>query len=90
METALQAPEKRIFFDTYTITYTSGASSTFQVTNGATGATGKGIASITGPTSSGLVDTYTINYTDNTTSTFEVINGADGATGPAGVGIMPQ
>ena len=42
------------------------------------GADGVGIASITGPASSGLVDTYTINYTNNTTSTFTVTNGQDG------------
>ena len=46
---------------------------------GATGATGKGIASITKTGTSGLVDTYTITYTDGTTSTYQVTNGADGS-----------
>ena len=34
-----------------------------------------GIASITGPTSSGLDDTYTIHFADQTTTTFTVSNG---------------
>ena len=79
--------------DTYTITYTSGSSSTFTVTNGingtngqdgATGPAGRGITSVTKTDTSGLVDTYTITYSNNTTSTFTVTNGADGQTGPAG------
>ena len=45
------------------------------------GADGKGITSITGPETVGLVDTYTINYSDSTTSTFTVTNGADGLDG---------
>lgn len=48
------------------------------------GTPGRGITSITGPVTSGLVDTYTINYSDNTTSTFSVTNGAAGANGQNG------
>ena len=55
--------------DTYTITLTDGATSTFSVTNG------KGISSISKTGTSGLVDTYTIEYNDGTTSTFTVTNG---------------
>ena len=69
--------------DTYTITYTDGTTSTFDVTNGADG-DGKGITSITKTGTVGLVDTYTITYTDNTTFTFTVTNGADGSPGTPG------
>lgn len=55
--------------DTYTITLTDGATSTFSVTNG------KGISSISKTGTSGLVDTYTIKFNDGTTSTFTVTNG---------------
>lgn len=58
--------------DTYTIEYTSGNSTTFDVTNG------KGITSIAKTGTSGLVDTYTITYNDGTTSTFAITNGEDG------------
>lgn len=58
--------------DTYTIEYTSGNSTTFDVTNG------KGITSIAKTGTSGLVDTYTITYNDGTTSTFTITNGEDG------------
>ena len=58
--------------DTYTIEYTSGNSTTFDVTNG------KGITSIAKTGTSGLVDTYTITYNDETTSTFTITNGEDG------------
>ena len=61
--------------DTYTITFTDGQTTTFDVTNGAAG---RGIASITKTGTSGLVDTYTITYTDGTTSTYDVTNGQDG------------
>ena len=82
--------------DTYTILYTDGTTSNFNVTNGKNGedgepgAAGKGISSITKTGTSGLVDTYTITYTDGTTSTFTVTNGTDGqpgASGSDGVGI---
>ena len=46
--------------------------------DGAPGATGNGIASITKTGTSGLVDTYTILFTDGTSTTFTVTNGANG------------
>lgn len=55
--------------DTYTITYTDGAKTTFTVTNG------KSISSIEKTSTTGTVDTYTITYNDGSTSTFEVTNG---------------
>lgn len=55
--------------DTYTITYSDGATTTFTVSNG------RGINTISKTSTSGLVDTYTIAYNDNTTSTFTVTNG---------------
>ena len=65
--------------DTYTISFTSGATTTFQVTNG------KGITKIEKTATSGLVDTYTITFNDTTTSTFQVTNGAKGDKGDTGV-----
>lgn len=85
--------------DTYTITLTNGTTATFTVTNGAngtdgqpgaagakgdTGETGNGIASITGPTTVGLVDTYTITYTNGDSTTFSITNGANGTDGQPG------
>ena len=61
--------------DTYTITYTSGQTTTFTVTNGEKGDTGNGIVSIEKTSTSGYVDTYTITYTDGDTTTFDVTNG---------------
>lgn len=55
--------------DTYTITYTNGTTTTFDITNG------KSITNIAKTSTSGLEDTYTITYNDNTTSTFTVTNG---------------
>lgn len=55
--------------DTYTITYSDGTTSTFDVTNG------NGIASVEKTGTAGLVDTYTITFQDGSTSTFEVHNG---------------
>lgn len=55
--------------DTYTITYSDGATTTFTVSNG------RGINTISKTSTSGLVDTYTIAYNDNTTTTFTVTNG---------------
>ncbi len=72
--------------DTYTITLTDGATSTFSVTNG------KGISSISKKGTIGLEDTYTIKFNDGTTSTFTVTNGAKGDKGdgiPSG-GIAGQ
>lgn len=55
--------------DTYTITYSDGSTSTFDVTNG------NGIASVAKTGTAGLVDTYTITFQDGSTSTFTVTNG---------------
>ena len=55
--------------DTYTITLTDGATSTFTVTNG------REISSIKKTGTKGLVDTYTIKFNDGATSTFTVTNG---------------
>lgn len=55
--------------DTYTITYSDGSTSTFDVTNG------NGIASIAKTGTVGLVDTYTITFQDGSTTTFDVTNG---------------
>jgi len=81
--------------DTYTITYTDGTTSTFDVTNGRDGedgqpgapgvpgedgADGVGIVSIVKTGTVGLVDTYTITLTNGSTTTFEVTNGKDGTT----------
>lgn len=57
--------------DTYTITFTNGNTTTFEVSNG------RGIVSIAKTATQGLVDTYTITYNDSTTSTFTVTNGKD-------------
>lgn len=78
--------------DTYTITFTDGTTTTFNITNGEKGDpgigekgdTGNGISSITKTATSGLVDTYTISFTDGTSTTFTVTNGAPGS---AGVGV---
>ena len=56
--------------DTYTITYSDGTTSTFDVTNG------NGITSVAKTGTVGLVDTYTITFQDGSTTTFEVTNGA--------------
>lgn len=55
--------------DTYTILFTNGTSTTFDVENG------KGISTIAKTSTSGLVDTYTITFNDSTTQTFTVANG---------------
>lgn len=49
----------------------------------ATGADGRGIASIartSGTSAAGSTDTYTITYTDGSTSTYTVVNGKDGTS----------
>lgn len=56
--------------DTYTITYTNGSATTFNVTNG------NGISSIAKTDTTGLVDTYTISFTDGNSTTFTVTNGS--------------
>ena len=55
--------------DTYTISYSDGSTSTFDVTNG------NGIASVAKTGTVGLVDTYTITFQNGSTTTFEVHNG---------------
>ena len=85
--------------DTYTITYTDGTSTTYQVKNGADGRNGQdgkqgpqgeqgvGIASIArtaGDGSAGSVDTYTITFTNGTSTTYQVTNGRDGSNGQDG------
>jgi len=75
--------------DTFTITYTTGATTTFTVYNGANGSNGtngRGVTSVvrtSGTGAAGTTDTYTITYSDSTTSTFTVTNGANGAIGTA-------
>lgn len=56
--------------DTYTINYSDGTASTFDVTNG------NGITSVAKTGTAGLVDTYTITFQNGNTSTFDVTNGA--------------
>lgn len=56
--------------------------------DGADGADGRGITSITrtfGNGAAGTVDTYTITYTDGTKSTYQVRNGANGSPGDDGI-----
>lgn len=55
--------------DTYTITYSDGTTSTFDVTNG------NGISSVAKTGTAGLVDTYTITFQDGSTTTFDIHNG---------------
>lgn len=77
--------------DTYTITYSSGSSSTFQVRNGSNGRGITSIARTSGTGAAGTTDTYTITYSNSTTSTFTVTNGANGTNGrgftPRGVWV---
>lgn len=54
------------------------AFSNLKGSQGDTGPTGNGIASIAKTGTSGLVDTYTITFTNGTTTTFTVTNGQDG------------
>lgn len=70
--------------DTYTINFSKIGPVTFNVTNG------RGIVSITRPTSTGLIDTYTILYNDGTHTTFDVNNGKgiDSITGPVSAGLV--
>lgn len=65
--------------DTYTITFTDGSTSNFNVKNGADG---KSITGITKTSTSGNVDHYDINLSDGTTTNgFDVTNGTDGTNG---------
>ena len=55
--------------DTYEIVFSDETTKTFTVTNG------RGISSITGPTTTGVInDAYIIHYNDNTTSSYTVKN----------------
>ena len=65
--------------DTYTITFTDGSVSNFNVKNGTDGDDGKSITGITKTSTSGKIDHYDVNLSDGTTiSGFDVTNGADG------------
>ena len=64
--------------DTYTIYYTNGTTTTFNVVNG------DSIASIILTDTSGLVDTYTITLDSGATYPFTVTNGEKGDTGDTG------
>lgn len=65
--------------DTYTITFTDGSTSNFNVKNGADG---KSITGITKTSTSGNVDHYDVNLSDGTTTSgFDVTNGTNGANG---------
>lgn len=70
--------------DTYTVHFTNGNSTTFDVTNGSS------ISSISKTSTSGLVDTYTVTLTNGDTDTFTVTNGKDGIDGEDGTdGFSP-
>lgn len=77
--------------DTYTITYDSGSTDTFEIINGKAGepgiqgAPGRGIKSITGPVISGLYNTYTIILTDGSEFSFTIKNGSQGTPGKDGI-----
>lgn len=58
-----------VLTDTYTITFTWGNTSTFEVENG------NGIVSITKTGTDVLTDTYTVLFSNETTTTFDVVNG---------------
>lgn len=74
--------------DTYTITFTDGSVSNFNVNNGTDGADGKSITGINKTSTSGKIDHYDINLSDGTTiSGFDVTNGADGKDGSNGKSI---
>lgn len=62
--------------DTYTVTFTDGNTTTFNITNGSN------ISTITKTSTNGLVDTYTVTLTNGNTTTFNVTN-AKSITGVA-------
>ena len=65
--------------DTYTITFTDGSVSNFNVKNGTDGADGKSITGITKTSTSGKLDHYDVDLSDGSTiSGFDVTNGVDG------------
>ena len=66
-----------------TASYSQGVLS-LGIPRGDTGATGRGIVSITKTSTSGLVDTYTITYSSGDPTTFTVTNGEKGDTGETG------
>lgn len=95
--TSIQKTATNGLVDTYTIYYSNGTTSTFEITNGKDGedgqkgekgdnATGEpvSVTSIQKTATNGLVDTYTVYYSDGTTSNFEVTNGKDGEDGKDG------
>ncbi len=89
---SISGPTSSGLVDTYTIHYTDGTTSTFNVTNGAVGAdgaAGRGIDSVAKTATVGNADTYTIYYSDNTTGSFTVTNGVDGAPGAPGAPGIP-
>ncbi|MBQ8371856.1 MAG: trypsin-like peptidase domain-containing protein [Clostridia bacterium] len=69
--------------DTYTIYYTDGTTSTFDVTNGKDGTDGRvvKVTDVSLTSSEGGVDTYTISFSDGSSHSFLVKNGE------AGVGV---
>ena len=65
--------------DTYTITFTDGSTSNFNVKNGADG---KSITGITKTSTSGKTDHYDVDLSDGSTiNGFDVTNGTDGTNG---------
>lgn len=75
--------------DTYTIVFTDASTTSFTLTNGASGSnstvpgpSGNGVTSISKTSSVGLVDTYTIAFTNGTTTNFNITNGANGTGTP--------
>ena len=59
--------------DTYTIYFTDGSRTTFDITNG------NGIVSVTKTATVDLIDTYTILFDDGSSTTFDVTNGSNGS-----------
>ncbi len=92
--TSIEKTARDGLVDIYTIYYSDGTTSTFEVRNGQDGVDGTdgkdgvdgedgrdstvSIVSIQKSSTNGLVDTYTILYSDDSASTFTVTNGADG------------
>ncbi len=82
--------------DTYTINYSDGNTSTFNVTNGKdgkdgingtngrNGSDGKGILNVKKTATNENMDTYTITYTDGSSTQFTVSNGRNGSDGVDG------
>ena len=66
--------------DTYTITFSDGTESTFNVTNGTEG-TSVNITSVEKTLTAGNIDTYTISFSNGSSNTFNIVNGLDGENG---------